>query len=174
MYKRQDAHYLVRWHDPASLGGVPYGVVLELERNGFRPGVDAWGSAAALPHRVIEIEQADEVLWVVVGERAISDFRARDDATELGYFDQRSPAEREASDQLRADLERRLVELGMPCMIARLDTQYGLAPFVIGNVPVPEDVKRLAGAYDTLRLPVAVFTVPVDSPGYEIITGDCP
>lgn len=169
-----DAHYLVRWHDPASLGGVPYGVVLELERDGFRPGVDAWGSAAALPHRVIEIEQADEVLWVVVGERAISDFRARADATELGYFDQRSPAEREASDQLRADLERRLVELGMPCMIARLDTQYGLAPFVIGNVPVPEDVKRLAGAYDTLRLPVAVFTVPVDSPGYEIITGDCP
>jgi hypothetical protein len=167
------AHYLVRWYDPASLGGVPYGVVLELERDGFHPGVDAWGSAAALPHRVLLEQDADAILWVVAGDRAISDFRERADATELGFYDQRSAADKARSDQLRADLERRLTEIGKACMIPTLDTQYGLTPLVIGGAPVPEDVRTLAKQYDALRMPVAVFSVPVGAPDYAIYTEGC-
>jgi hypothetical protein len=37
---------------------------------------------------------------------------------------------------------------------------------VIGNVGVPQDVKDLAGAYDDLREPIAVFVVPPFSPLY--------
>jgi hypothetical protein len=158
--------YLVRWHDPMSLGGVGYGVLLELERRGLTVGVDAWGSAAALPHRVMPEQTADAVLWVVTGAKPIADFRARPDAVELGWYDQRTPAEQERSAQLRAELEARLVEVGRPELVATIDTQYGIAPLVIGNVGVPQDVKDLAGAYDDLREPIAVFEVPPFSPLY--------
>lgn len=158
--------YLVRWHDPMSLGGVGYGVLLELERDGYTAGVDLWGAAAALPHRVMPEETADAVLWVVTGLRPIADFRARTDAVELGWYDQRTPEEVERSVQLRADLERRLAEVGRADLIPTIDTQYGIAPLVIGNTGVPQDVKDLAGAYDDLREPIAVFVVPPFSPLY--------
>jgi hypothetical protein len=158
--------YLVRWHDPMSLGGVGFGMLLELERRGYTAGVDQWGSAAALPHRVMPEETASDVLWVVTGVKPIADFRARADAVELGWFDQRTPAEQERSAQLRAQLEARLAEVGRAELIATIDTQYGIAPLVIGNVGVPQDVKDLAGAYDDLREPIAVFKVPPFSPLY--------
>jgi hypothetical protein len=162
----RDGRYLVRWHDPMSLGGVGFGVLLELERQGLDVGVDPWASAAALPHRVLPEDQASEVLWVVTGQKPIADFRARDDAVELGFFDQRTDAEREESAQLRADLERRLSEIGREDLIATMDTQYGLAPLVLVEGLVPPDVKELAEDYDALREPIAVFAVPPFSPLY--------
>ena len=46
-YYRPDDHYLIRWYDPATLGGVPFGDLLELEKRGFHVGVDAQSSAGA-------------------------------------------------------------------------------------------------------------------------------
>lgn len=161
-----DGRYLVRWHDPMSLGGVGYGMLLELERRGYDVGVDPWGSAAALPHRVTPEVTASAVLWVVTGVKPIADFRARPDAVELGSFDQRSAAEQERSAQLRAELEARLAEVGRAELIPTIDTQYGIAPLVIGSTGLPQDVKDLAGAYDELREPIAVFVVPPFSPLY--------
>jgi hypothetical protein len=165
--------YLIRWYDPATLGGVPYGVLLELERDGFRVGVDAPASAAALPHRVIPEPSATAVLWVVAGDLAIQAFRDRSDATELGFFDQRSEAEVATSNELRERLVTRLNELDLSCLVPTLDTQYGLAPLVIGNAPVPQDVRVLAGEYNLLGLPVAVFSVPLGAPSYVVYTDGC-
>ena len=162
----RDAAYLVHWYDPASLGGVPFGVILELERDGYHPGVDPLSSAAALPHRVLYPAQADAVLWVVAGERAITAFRADPAATEVGYFDRLTPAERRRADELRAALEQRLTEIGKACLIPTIENQYGLAPLVIGGVDVPADVRELASEYDELGLPVAAFLVPPDVPDY--------
>jgi len=139
-----DGSYLVRWYDPATLSGVPFGVILELERDGYHVGVDSLSSAAALPHRVMFAEDATQVLWVVAGERALADFRANPHATEVGYFDQRTPAEQARSTEVRAQLEQRLTELGLECVIPTLDNQYGLAPLVIGGIDVPGDVRDLA------------------------------
>jgi hypothetical protein len=166
--------YLLRWYDPVSLGGVPFGVLLELERRGLTVGVDAFASAGALPHRVMAEPTAGEVLWVVSGQPAIDAFRARPDATELGYFDVRTPEEVVRSDALRAQLIARLDELGLECLVPTIDTQYGLAPLVIGNAPVPADVRRIAGEYDALELPVAMFQVPPSAPGYSVVTEGCP
>lgn len=166
--------YLVRWYDPVSLGGIPYGVLLELERRGYTVGVDAVNSAGALPQRVMPEETASAVLWVVTGQPAIDAFRARTDSTELGFFDQRNPAEAVRSDALRAELVQRLDELGLHCLVPTLDTQYGLAPLVIGNAPVPPDVRTIAAEYNTIGLPAAVFSVPTFSPGYDVPTAGCP
>ena len=166
--------YLIRWYDPATLGGVPYGVLLELERDGLRVGVDSPASAGALPHRVIPEPSATAVLWVVAGDVAIDAFRARADATELGFYDQRSAAEVAESADLRARLIERLDEIGLSCLVPTLDTQYGLAPLVIGNAPVPQDVRVLAADYNLLGLPVAVFSVPLGAPLYFVTTQGCP
>ena len=166
--------YLIRWYDPATLGGVPYGVLLELERDGFRVGVDSPASAGALPHRVIPETSATAVLWVVAGDVAIDAFRGRADATELGFYDQRTTIEVATSDDLRSRLVARLEELGLSCLVPTLDTQYGLAPLVIGNAPVPQDVRVLAADYNLLGLPVAVFSVPIGAPLYFVTTEGCP
>ena len=169
-----DGRYLIRWYDPVSLGGIPYGVLLELERRGDTVGVDAVNSAGALPQRVMPEETATAVLWVVTGQPAIDAFRERTDSTELGFFDQRSPEEAARSDALRAELVGRLDDLGLQCLVPTLDTQYGLAPLVIGNAPVPLDVRAIAAEYNTIGLPAAVFSVPIFSPGYDVPTTGCP
>ena len=161
-----DGRYLVRWHDPMSLGGVGFGVLLELERQGLDVGVDPWASAAALPHRVLPEDQASEVLWVVTGQKPIADFRARADAVELGFFDQRTDAEREESAQLRAELERRLSEIGREDLIADDRHPVRPRPARARRGPRPPDVKELAEDYDALREPIAVFAVPPFSPLY--------
>jgi hypothetical protein len=153
-------HYLVRWYDPATLGGVPFGVLLDLDKHGFHVGVDALSSAAALPHRVLAEASADAVLWVVLGDANIAQFRARPDASELGYFDQRSPKEVVASDALRQHLVDRLVELDLSCLVPTIDQQYGLAALSIGSAPVPRDVAITAAKYVELGLPAAVFELP--------------
>jgi hypothetical protein len=152
--------YLIRWHDPATLGGVPFGMLLELEKEGFHVGVDAPSSAGALPHRVLPEGSANSVLWVILGETNIEQMRTQTDAIELGYFDQRSPAEVEESNALREHLNDRLRELDLECLVPVLDSQYGQAAFVLGGAPVPQDVADTAGAYNLLGLPVAVFELP--------------
>ena len=152
--------YLIRWYDPVSLGGVPFGMLLELEKQGFHVGVDAFNSAGALPHRVLPESSANAVLWVVLGEPNIERMLAQPEALELGYFDQRSPAETIESDALRQRLNTRLRELDLGCLVPRLDSQYGQAPFYLGTAPVPPDVVETARRYHGLGLPVAVFELP--------------
>lgn len=170
----RDERYLVRWFDPASLSGVPFGLILELERDGYHVGVDPLSSAAALPHRVLSPNAADSTIWVVTGDRSIADMRAIDDATELGIFDARSPAEVTRSSELRAQLETRLTELGLACVIPTIDNQYGLAPLVIGGTDVPPDVRKIASDYNLLGMPVAAFLVPADAPWYDFSRPGCP
>ncbi len=153
-------HYLIRWYDPASLGGVPFGTLLELEKQGFHVGVNADNSAGALPHRVLPESSANATLWVVLGEPNIERFRAQPEALELGYFDQRSPADIAKSDALRQRLNARLNELDLACMVPTIDAQYGQARFALGRAPVPRDVVETARDYNALGLPVAVFELP--------------
>jgi hypothetical protein len=165
--------YLIRWDDPATLGGVPFGVLLDLEKHGFKVGVDAASSAGALPHRVLPEASANEVLWVVLGDANIDLMRARTDATELGYFDQRSPAEKVKSDALRQHLIDRLVELDLACLVPKLDQQYGLASFFLGTLDLPHDVELTAADYNAYGLPVAVFTLPTFAPPFTTPPATC-
>lgn len=157
-------HYLVRWLDPATLSGVPFGVLLELEKRGFHVGVDAISSAGALPHRVLPESSAGAVLWVILGEANIELMRSRADAVELGEFDQRSPAEAAESNSLRVQLIAALQSHGLDCSVPLIDAQYGLAQFTLGTVDVPTEVAALASRYGAFGLPVAVFELPPGAP----------
>ncbi len=102
--------YLVEWDDPVALGGIGFGVLLDLERRGFDVGAPPTFSAAAEPHRVRTEAQATAVLHVATGPTDIARWRSDPAATELVSVDIRTPAEkaraRRAHDELLAGLRR--------------------------------------------------------------------
>ena len=162
---RENEEFMWRWHDPASLGGTGFGMVLEAEKRGITLKVDAWAKATVRPYRSFDESQADSVLWWVVGENNIDRFGRRDDARLIAEYDPRTPAEKAESDALRIEIEARMLELGHPEWIELLDSQYGHTQ-VIYNVDSPLDLKQMVGRYNDLRLPGAVYEVPVGAELY--------
>ncbi len=156
--------YLVRWFDPVGLGAVPFGLVLELGRRGFSPGVDQQFAAAALPHRVLPEAEADGVLYVVLGGK-IDEVAATPGVTEIAAADLRTTAEITRSDELAAFLVTRFAEIGRPELVERLDSQYGRAGLLFVQPALPLDVADAVSELVALRLPVAVFLV---APGTTI------
>lgn len=162
----RDAVYLLRWHDPASLGGTGFGFVLEMEKRGDTLKVDPWAKATVRPYRSMTDErEADAVLWFVVGAENIERFSQRSDAEMLAEYDPRSADERTESNELRLRIEERIRELGHPEWITLLDSQYGHTQ-VVYNVESPADLDVLVNRYNEIRLPGAVFRVPVGAPLY--------
>lgn len=159
----RSGRYLVRWHDPVGLGAVPFGLVLQLERDGYRPGVDQEFTAAALPHRVLPEDEADGLLWVVLGRR-IDDFRGDPAYTEIAGADLRSDAERARYDELSDFLVRRFTEIGRPELAGALDAQYGTAGLLFIMPPLPPDVAAAVSELVSLRLPAAVFVAAPGTP----------
>jgi hypothetical protein len=84
-----DTRYLVTWDDPAYLGGIGFGLILDLERRGFTVGGQPQFDAAIEPHRVMCSGDFDEVLTVVTGEDNLARYPARTDLTELAAADPR-------------------------------------------------------------------------------------
>ncbi len=162
----QDTSYLLRWHDPAGLGGIGFGLMLELERHGFSVGTDSWTRFAVGQHRVVAPEQADAVLYIVVGEPSIEEFAARSDDELLASFDPRSAANKARSDAARAQIDKGLAELGRSDLLEQIDNQFGNAALIAAGSELPEALNKAISIYTDLRLPVALFQVPPDAPGF--------
>ena len=165
---RPDTDYLLRWHDPAALGGTGFGLLLEMEKRGDHVYVDRWAGAAARPHRVRDENvpgQVDSVLWLVVGAENIARFSSRGDAELLARFDPRSESERSESDDLRVRIESRMTELGHPEWITLLDSQYGHMQILLFT-EIPDDLFDVVARYSEIRLPGAVYEVPVGAALY--------
>lgn len=97
-----DQRYIVQWDDPAYLGGLGFGLILDLERRGFTVGGQPQFDAAIEPHRVMCSGDFDAVLTVVTGENHIAAWRQRDGVTEIAATDPRSDPEawNETADEL--------------------------------------------------------------------------
>lgn len=156
--------YLLRWHDPAGLGGPGFGLMLEMERRGFNFGSDSWTRFAVLQHRVYDEATVTAVLWLVTGDASIEKFRARGDGEEIAYFDPRTPEQAARSDEVRARIIEWLGELGRQDLIDGMDNQYGNAALIAASSELPDELDRLVGEYTDLRLPGAVFQVAPGSP----------
>ena len=150
----------MRWHDPAALGGTAFGLLLELERRGEHLFVDQWASAAARPFRVRHEFETDSVLWLVTGQENISTFALRDDAAQLAFFDPRSNAERIESDDLRIQINEEMSALGHPEWVTLLDSQYGHMQILLFT-QIPDDLFTKVARYSEIRVPGAVFEVPL-------------
>lgn len=158
-----DTAYLIRFHDPVSLGAPGIGLLNELERQGIEAGVDTWLSANVQPHRTMTEEEADVLLLVVMGTPAIEEARQREGAVELAEV-ALDPSDAARSQELRAQVEDALTGLGRADLIPRLDEQYGVSQ-VEAEPGLPADVLDLVAQYRALRLPAAVIAVPIGSGG---------
>ena len=104
-----DKRYLVNWSDPAYLGGLGFGLILDLERRGFTVGGLPQFDAAVEPARVMCPGDFDAVITVVTGEQNIADYRARTGQDPVAESDPRTDPEawkrtqQELIDVLNAD-----------------------------------------------------------------------
>ncbi len=155
-----DARHLVRWRDPAALGGVGIGMVLELERQGFDVGVDEAFSAAAEPHRVIDGDEADDVVWVVSGDEAIEETAALPGAEVVARADVRSPAEQRRYATLRGRVADRLETLDLAEQADALRAGGSLFAVLLAEPDLPDEVVADISEMVELFLPTAVIVTP--------------
>lgn len=155
-----DEDYLVRWQDPAGLGGVGFGMVLELERRGYDVGVDEQYSAAAEPHRVRDEADVDAVIWVMSGETAIDRATEMPGAEVVATADPRTPAERARYDALAERAASRLEEVGLAAQGESVRTGGNLLGILLANPDLPDDIVTDITDMIVLFLPTEVIVTP--------------
>lgn len=152
--------YLVRWDDPVAIGSQGFGLLLELERQGFDVGVDPGFGVGATRHRVLALDDATQVVQLATGS-AIAEWDRDPAARRVAYVDARSPAERARFERLDARVEQELVDAGRADLVPEWRAN-AFTTSVDAAVPPPtRDLMRDALA---IRFPVAVYLIdPADA-----------
>ncbi|MEY2590927.1 MAG: hypothetical protein QOJ67_2911 [Acidimicrobiaceae bacterium] len=152
----RQGHYLVTWTDAFYFGSQGFGLVSELERDGFDARVGAGSGIPTTKHRVIDPREATAEVRLTTGQN-IEQTRAVPGAVEAALIDLRTPAERAEFDRLRAEV------------IAVLDGQglYDIVPIIDANLfgasideRVDSDTQRKMARMLDLGEPEAVFILP--------------
>jgi hypothetical protein len=152
----REGRYLVTWTDPVALGASGFGLLLELERQGFDVGVPEFHGTGAVSHRVMAPDDATAEIHLAVGG-GIAEWRDDPAAELVSEVDVRSPAERRRYDRLHAEIAGELGSLGLGDLVPDLDTAL-MAVVIDGRVPV--DVRAQLYQLADLGQPAAVFVVP--------------
>jgi hypothetical protein len=147
-----DQRYLVVWDDPAYLGGLGHGLILDLERRGFEVGGLAPYAAAIEPQRVLCPGEEDAVLTVVTGARNIERYRSNPAYRELAATDPREDPE--AWDRSEAALLEALAADGRPMTAEELEAGLN---FLALNEDQPDEIIDLAADLVLSGVPSAVF-----------------
>jgi hypothetical protein len=153
-----DGRYVVRWEDAAYFGSQGYGLVSELERDGFDAGVyDPW-RVPATQHRVIPPDQATAEVILVTG-RYVDVLRADDRVVEVASTDPRTPEQRVEFDELRRELIAEIRSRGLDDLVPLVDSNlFGVRI----DLRLPDDVQELANRMLDLGVETAVF---IGTPG---------
>lgn len=145
-------HYLVAWSDPAYLGGIGFGLILDLERRGFTVGGQPQFDAALEPQRVMCAGDFDAVITVVTGPRNIAAFEERTGLDPIATADPREDPE--AWDDAYQELLDVLEREGTPKTADELEGQ--LNGFLL-NEGQSDEVHDLAAELVLGGVPSAVF-----------------
>ncbi|CAN5674058.1 hypothetical protein BH10ACT1_BH10ACT1_13970 [soil metagenome] len=149
----RSGRYLVRWTDRVTIGTQGYGLVDELERQGFTVGVDKPYGVGATQHRVLPLDRATAVLQLVTGPD-IPAWDADPQARRIAYRDVRTPAERVAYDQMLAKIERELIDVGV---VEAAGGWHGNLFTTLIDEKVPERIKVQLREILDIRAPVAIY-----------------
>ena len=150
----RDGTVLVTWTDPYNLGGQGYGLMLELERQGYDARANRGSRMAVRSHRITDSARADAEIHLAVGEGAIAEARRHVGAMELAYYDPRTRDELAAYGRARADLITSLKAAGLSSLIPEIDENF----FSLATDPrlsVPQ--KTTLAAMSQIRPPLAVY-----------------
>ena len=143
--------YLVDWQDQVYLGGLGFGLILDLERRGFTVGARPRDEAAVEPHRVFCPGSYGAVLTVVTGPVAIDAWKAKPGTKLLARVGSVPGFDYDRTfDRLR----RVLAAKGVDRTPAQLEQQITGVLFGAGNTP---ETSRLVSALISNGVPSAVF-----------------
>jgi len=159
----RDGRYLVRWQDAVLIGSQGYGLVNELERDGYDVGVPEPWHVPVTPQRVFDEGEYDAEIQFVSGEY-IDRARERDGFVEVAHADVRTDAERERFAALRERVLTRLTEIGRDDLLAKVDENLFGASL---EPDLPRDIVDDMSEMLLLGEPIAVFLAP---PGSGAIT----
>lgn len=160
----RDGRYSVTWSDALYIGSQGYGIVLELERQGFTAGVPSYARVPMTTHRVVEPADATAVIHLSTGFK-VDEWRAKPGAVEVGFIDPRSPEQQAEFARLRGEAIQMLHAAGLDDIVPHVDDNlFGAA--IDDRLTTPENQliqERLQRMLD-LGLPTAIFLAP---PGTE-------
>lgn len=117
----REGRYVVGFDDALHIGSQAYGLVTELERDGFDAGMEPAFGVPITHHRTLAPDAATARVELVTGVY-LDDWRRVPGAVEVGPFDLRTSAERAELADLRAEVEVGLAEEGLSELIPYLET----------------------------------------------------
>ena len=154
----RDGHYLVTWTDPVAIGAPGFGLLLELERQGFDVGVTEAYSTGAVEHRVMGLDEATAQVNLVIGQAGIDAARRQPGAVEVATADIRSEADIERYEELKAEVTAKLEAIGAQDIVPSLDAAI-MAVAIDPRVDMATR-NQLAEMAD-IGAPAAVFVIPL-------------
>jgi hypothetical protein len=155
-----DGRYLVTWTDPVGIGATGFGLLLELERQGFDVGVPAFHATGAVPHRVLDSVDATAEVHLAVGS-SVEQWRADPAAVEVATADL-TAAEQARYDALKAEIVQEMEGAGLGDLATEIDD---------GMMAVAIDDRLSTGLQEMLEdlaaigQPAAVFVTPAGTGG---------
>jgi len=159
--------YQINEIDPVSFGSVAFGLAVEFDRRGVHAGVGPWGTAGAMPFRVVADDRADSTLWYVAGTKAIEALASLPGAVVRAQADVRSPDDVKRSEALETQLMKELCDTGHGDLRRLLFSRWGYTTLAFSPGVSPE-AKQLLDEYTALRQPAAVVELPVGVSGYGL------
>jgi hypothetical protein len=149
----------VTWSDPVAFGSQGFGLLDELDRQGFRVGASEGYRRAVTPHRVLDRSDATGVVHLSIGSD-IDVWRAKPGVEEVAYVDTRTRAERAEYERLRAGVIHELEQAGLSDLDYLVDVNL-LAVGADTRVPTEtrEDVVRMT----ELQGSAAIFIGPPEA-----------
>lgn len=151
----RSGRFLVTGGDLVYTGAPIFGLVNELERDGFDVGMEPFQEVAVRQHRVLAIEDATAVVHFSTGSDIVR-WRAKQAAVEVAYFDPRDAEERRRSEGLQGAIATSLRRAGLDELAAGTEDIA-----VIENDPRIDPVLRLElSELRALGVPAAVFVAP--------------
>ena len=150
-----DGRYLVTWTDPVGIGATGFGLLLELEREGFDAGVPAFHATGAVPHRVLAAADATAEVHLAVGSN-VAEWRADPAAVEVATADL-SDAEQVRYDDLKAEIVDKMDQQGVGDLAPRIDD--GMMAVAI-DPRLSTELQGLMERLAAIGQPAAVFVAP--------------
>jgi hypothetical protein len=157
----KDGKYLVRWAwDPLSIGSQGFGLLLELDRQGYDVGVMKRMGTGAAHYREREPEESTATINYVIGEAHIERWRQIPGAVAAAYYEPRSDEQQDRFAELRAETEEIMQDAGIDNPALALDGNL----FSTGiNPATPKAASDNISEMMDLGLPIAIFVAPSSS-----------
>ena len=156
----RDGRYSVTWSDALYIGSQGYGIVLELERQGFTAGVPGFAGVPMTTSRVIETPDATAVIHLATGFH-IDEWRKIPGAVEVAFVDPRSPEQQAEFARLRSEVIPMLHAAGLDDIVPHVDDNlFGAAIDDRLTSPENQPIQSRLQAMLDLGLPTAIFLAP--------------